>query len=140
MNICADCQNPINSCSWEREFKPVEGWVAVPTKVLMFSGSDRNPRRSDISYDVVSCPLYRPPPSNRKNTNRTGGQKINRAIVIEDLSSGETKTAPSINDACAGGAFDKPSVYNCLNGTQHSHGGCRFWWEDEYLQPKEKRR
>lgn len=139
MNICADCQNPINSCSWEREFKPVEGWVAVQTEILMFSGSGRNPRRSDVSYDVISCPLYRPPAANRKNPDQTR-KKIKRAIVIEDMVTGETRTADSISAACSGGAFEKPSVYNCLTGTQHSHGGCRFWWEDEYLPPKEKRR
>lgn len=139
MNICATCQNRINTCSWEREFKPVEGWVAVQTEVLMFSGSDRNPRRSEVSYDVISCPLYRPPPPGRESPDESE-KKVKRALIIEDLATGRTKKAASVNDACSGGAFEKASVYNCLNGVQNSHNGHCFWWEDEFLHPSRRKK
>ncbi len=48
--LCWDCQNAIGKCSWSREFKPVEGWTAIPT----FIGRDKIK-----SFCVVECPQFK---------------------------------------------------------------------------------
>lgn len=48
---CWHCKNSYtNGCSWAREFKPVEGWKAVPTSI------GYNPTTK--SYQVISCPEF----------------------------------------------------------------------------------
>ena len=56
---CATCQNAVpkldgsRGCNWSREFKPVEGWEATPSR--------RRTKCYEIdSYCVTSCPEYIP--------------------------------------------------------------------------------
>lgn len=53
-SLCCACANACGktACSWAKEFKPVEGWVAEPTVL-----SPNQPYAED-SYDVVFCPQY----------------------------------------------------------------------------------
>lgn len=45
-SICQHCFN--FDCSWHNEFKPVEGWSAIPTHLHEIGDS----------YCVLKCPLY----------------------------------------------------------------------------------
>ncbi len=46
--LCWHCARAIKKCPWNRRFKPVEGWDAVPTDL------NRTP-----SYFVRDCPLFK---------------------------------------------------------------------------------
>jgi hypothetical protein len=53
MSICMHCKNAVGNCSWSENFRPVNGWNAVPSCYI----------DDDItvkSYKVISCPLYQP--------------------------------------------------------------------------------
>ena len=54
--ICWDCKNAVLGCSWSKNFEPVEGWKAVPTKL---SAGDHNDETID-SFDVRECPEFVP--------------------------------------------------------------------------------
>jgi hypothetical protein len=46
--LCWSCTRPgTNFCSWDRALVPVNGWVAVPTKVDHYD-----------TFRVLHCPLY----------------------------------------------------------------------------------
>lgn len=44
--LCWGCQNAIGKCSWSRELKPVDGWVA-----------EEHPKGR---YEIYSCPQFIP--------------------------------------------------------------------------------
>ncbi len=52
--LCWTCKNAVLGCSWSKNFTPVEGWEAVPTKVR---GNLELDEWLD-SYLVISCPKY----------------------------------------------------------------------------------
>ena len=52
--ICWNCKKASGRCSWSREFKPVEGWRAIPTKVREQGKKDK----FIPSYDVYECPEF----------------------------------------------------------------------------------
>ena len=50
--LCWKCSRACGRCSWSKNFTPVEGWVAVKTKV-------RESHEGAIdSYVVLKCPLF----------------------------------------------------------------------------------
>lgn len=54
--LCWKCKKATCKCSWSKNFIPVKGWKAEPTKVL-----SRNSARSDRtvdSYLVLECPEF----------------------------------------------------------------------------------
>lgn len=60
LTLCWGCEKAGGKCSWSKKFEPVEGWVAIPTKVLVGRGSKATGRKRIYidSYDVYSCPEY----------------------------------------------------------------------------------
>lgn len=42
-SICWDCQRAVCGCSWAKQLKPVDGWVAEENK---------------LGYKVLECPLF----------------------------------------------------------------------------------
>ena len=56
--LCWDCAKAVKGCSWSRDFEPVPGWKAVPTKIYGKARSDDN-RRID-SFAVYECPEFVP--------------------------------------------------------------------------------
>lgn len=54
--LCWKCSVPgTGGCSWDREFVPVRGWIATPTRIWL------NYKQTSMrSYCVKSCPLFRP--------------------------------------------------------------------------------
>ena len=58
--LCWYCSNAVpnpktgKGCSWSKEFKPVEGWVAEKTLIVTRAEGER-PIPSYIVYD---CPLF----------------------------------------------------------------------------------
>ena len=50
---CWTCKKACGGCCWSREFKPVPGWIAIPTH------HPTNGEHAE-SYHVISCPEYRP--------------------------------------------------------------------------------
>lgn len=51
--LCWRCQNAICGCSWSRDFIPVEGWKAKPTKIRCEKGN-----RDMDSFLVIECPEF----------------------------------------------------------------------------------
>lgn len=49
-SICWDCAKACRKCPWSKDFKPVPGWDATPTKVYVVEG------KYDDSFIVNSCP------------------------------------------------------------------------------------
>lgn len=58
--LCWDCENACGRCSWSRKFIPVDGWDAIPTKVLVWNTTQDGERiRVYVdSFDVYSCPEF----------------------------------------------------------------------------------
>jgi hypothetical protein len=52
-SLCWECIKAYGECSWAKEFKPVKGWNAEPTKV-------KSKESNYNSYHVISCPEYQP--------------------------------------------------------------------------------
>lgn len=127
MNICADCRNPIGTCSWEKSFIPVPGWTAVKTKVLIASPSLRKNREYVESYDVKSCPLFTPPPGWKSQKSRTKPKRI----IATNIVTGEEVTYPSIRQAVIKGGFIDISVRRVLAGQAFSHYGYKFRYTKE---------
>ena len=51
--LCWQCEKAGGKCSWSKDFTPVEGWKAVPTKVKAAE------RKGYIdSFDVYECPEF----------------------------------------------------------------------------------
>lgn len=50
--LCWRCGNACAKCSWSKDFTPVEGWVAIPTKV-----KDSHEGTID-SFLVLKCPQF----------------------------------------------------------------------------------
>jgi len=96
MNICADCQNPINTCCWEREFKPVEGWVAEKTKVLVLSPALGNGRKETESY----------------NKNQIG---IPRPVIAQDVRTREETIYPSVKKAAGALGVTEGTISKVIN-------------------------
>lgn len=50
--LCWSCKNACGGCSWSRDFTPVEGWNATPTKI-------NSHRLGQIdSYIIHDCPEF----------------------------------------------------------------------------------
>lgn len=61
--LCWTCQNAYNGCPWSRNFEPVPGWQATPTKIKM--------GESYIdSFQVHECPMFQGDKPNYKRTSR----------------------------------------------------------------------
>lgn len=62
--LCWSCKKALGDCSWSKcdkdtgeiMFKPVDGWVAEKTSLLM--RINRGTTRHATSYIVESCPQY----------------------------------------------------------------------------------
>ena len=52
--LCWECKKATGGedCPWANEFKPVEGWTAIPTLVKVQVG------QKEQSYIVSKCPLF----------------------------------------------------------------------------------
>lgn len=53
--LCWDCKKSTGGgdCPWANDFKPVDGWIAAPTKVKQ----GRFPTTE--SFIVIKCPLFK---------------------------------------------------------------------------------
>lgn len=54
--ICWVCKNATGNCSWSRSLKPVEGWKAKKTKILIRRVIGKV--EYEDSYIVKTCPQY----------------------------------------------------------------------------------
>lgn len=54
--LCWDCANNGGRCSWSKDFTPVDGWTAIPTKIpaQVYKGDGR----MIDSYCVCECPEF----------------------------------------------------------------------------------
>jgi hypothetical protein len=50
--LCSSCKKATGLCSWSREFKPVDGWTATPTKLLI------GKNKYTDSFYITACPEY----------------------------------------------------------------------------------
>lgn len=54
--LCWDCAKNGGLCSWSKNFTPVEGWEAIPTKIQA-RGAYNGYGEID-SYKVINCPKF----------------------------------------------------------------------------------
>lgn len=54
-NICFECANACGGCSWSRDFEPVEGWTATPTKVKVCYVRKKV---WEDTYKIDDCPEF----------------------------------------------------------------------------------
>lgn len=52
--LCWQCEKAGGNCSWSKNFTPVEGWKAIPTKIKLL---EREKGYID-SFDVYECPEF----------------------------------------------------------------------------------
>lgn len=66
MTLCWGCGNAVpdaegeRGCSWSREGKPVEGWVAERRDILVQATSPGGEKKRIESYQVITCPAFVP--------------------------------------------------------------------------------
>lgn len=66
MTICWACANAVpdeegtRGCSWSREGRPVEGWVAERRDILVQATSPGGEKKRIESYQVITCPAFVP--------------------------------------------------------------------------------
>lgn len=60
--LCWDCEKACGRCSWSKNFTPVEGWNAIPTKWLSSTTrAKRSIKKYYVdSFDVYECPEFEP--------------------------------------------------------------------------------
>lgn len=51
--LCWNCKKCLKQCSWSRDFKPIEGWQAIP---VIIKGA--KPRYKIKSFKIISCPEF----------------------------------------------------------------------------------
>lgn len=70
--LCWGCEKAGGKCSWSKDFTPVEGWKAEPTKI---KSDNHSKDRFCDSFDVYECPEFEP--LQRMNTQRVSAlQKV----------------------------------------------------------------
>ena len=52
-SICWDCERACCGCSWSKDFKPVKGWTAIPTKMKLKGNQTTG------TYIVTECPDFK---------------------------------------------------------------------------------
>ena len=59
--LCWNCQRaagPVaQRCEWSRSFRPVPGWIALPSPVTVGTGGEKH---TEMSYHVIRCPQFVP--------------------------------------------------------------------------------
>ena len=116
MSLCQICAQTIGTCSWERDFTPVPGWDAIPTKILMQSGV------REQSYRVLRCPLF-VEPKTRQVKDVIKGKTTK--IVAVNIETRETREYATIKAAASDG-FSGSEVCKCVLGKQKAHKGYNF--------------
>ena len=59
--LCWTCEwagGKDEKCPWAKDFTPVEGWKATPTKILRQSQTSKIEKEYTDSFIVHKCPLY----------------------------------------------------------------------------------
>ena len=141
MNICGDYKRFMD-CSWEREFKPVEGWTARPEK---HTYKENGVTIEVDTFDIIDCPLFIPP--KHRYTKRKSFQdkeayrkqfKAGKMVKGQSLSTGETKVWEKISFVSNDG-FIQGKVSECASGKRKQHKGWRFWFVRASTVEKENR-
>lgn len=132
MNMCSVCQRPIGSCSWERSFKPVDGWSAkkVARRFQTTIGGKTHVTTVE-SYEIHDCPLYQPPGAGRLKDQETSPKKKPRAVIAEDMVFHTKVRFSSVAAAEKDGGFVRQEIAACLEGRQQSHYGHYFYYEGD---------
>lgn len=112
MNICGDCLR-FMGCSWEREFKPVDGWKAEKTKLYISKDVKID------TYKISYCPLFIPP-------NRPVQDGVPDGLVARNIKTGKVKHYASVREAEKDG-FNAKSIYTVLRGENKTHKGWTFY-------------
>ena len=55
---CWDCARATGGCSWSDFFKPVSGWIAIPTKINSHKKQFDEKAKVNQSYIVIECPEF----------------------------------------------------------------------------------
>ena len=56
--LCWNCEKACKKCSWSKNFIPVPGWKAIPTKISCgYKYKKKDPHIVD-SFDVYECPEF----------------------------------------------------------------------------------
>ena len=60
--LCWYCDKAGGKCSWSRDFTPVQGWKAKPTKVPAYTtGNGKKKKKIYLdSFEVHECPEFEP--------------------------------------------------------------------------------
>ena len=72
--LCWLCEKACGGCSWSKDFTPIEGWKAIPTKIssyTMLSNGRRKKYYMD-SYEIHECPEFEFSEIIKKNSGRRG--------------------------------------------------------------------
>lgn len=59
--LCWDCDKAGGRCSWSKDFTPVPGWKATPTKISMPHYCHGKYYKNHIdSFHITECPEFEP--------------------------------------------------------------------------------
>lgn len=129
-------------CSWEREFKPVDGWKARKKTYRPF-GDTRNTQVE--TWEVIDCPLFIPPSGKYKKPKSFAKKQAKKNVNMKKkpihglcIKTGEVRTWGSVYETFPDG-FTPTKVSECINGKRRSHKGWRFWFVRASTVEKENR-
>ena len=72
--LCWRCEKACGGCSWSRDFTPVPGWKAKPTKIISYTANENGGRKKYYmdSYEIHECPEFEIAEIIKKNMGRRG--------------------------------------------------------------------
>lgn len=75
--LCWNCEKACGKCSWSKNFTPVPGWNATPTKIISYTtsvaGNKRHRKKFYIdSYEIHGCPEFELMEMIKRNIGRRG--------------------------------------------------------------------
>lgn len=72
--LCWFCEKACGRCSWSKDFTPVPGWKATPTKIISYTTicGKRYKKCYIDSYEVHECPEFEFMEWIKKNIGRRG--------------------------------------------------------------------
>jgi hypothetical protein len=107
--LCWSCENACKKCSWSKNFIPVPGWKAIPTKIFV---SEHSATPYIDSFDVYECPEFELLESiKRKLVEKAGKIMPDKKALIRKMYFKDKKKVKDI--ACELG-YSRSSIYKII--------------------------
>ena len=122
LSICNYCQRAAGKdmCSWAKDFIPVEGWTAQPSRIAIWDG------RMIDSYNVTRCPLFE---RDKPKTIKPKPKKIVAAKNLKRLNTYQLAAVWNVKERTIRGYTQEGMPYTKDgNANMFDVGECEKWY------------